>query len=273
MIRNKEITMAEKNRWIKIFKKRPRAGTRLFCFHFAGGGASVFKNWNNLLPAEIELCAVQLPGREDRYNETPLENYHTAIAELIPRIRPLLDKPFIFFCHSMGTIIGFQLALALYKDYNLTPLRCFFSASAAPNNKPLFKKIAHLPEKEFKAEILSFGGIPREVTSSPGLLKIMLPLLRHDFRLIDSFTYEDCDLLHCPLTILGGQDDSNVPPAKLEGWHNVSTEETNIILFRGGHFYLLENMELLVQTVLEQSGISYSFPPVGIYTNEFEYAG
>ncbi|MBN2534294.1 MAG: thioesterase [Spirochaetales bacterium] len=261
--------MYKKNKWIKIFEERKSAPYRLFCFHFAGGGASVFKRWNNSLPGQIELCAVQLPGREERYEEPAFTCYKDAVSHLMPELLPFLDRPFFFFCHSMGTIIGFHLVLEIIEKYGLHPVHIFFSSSAAPHNKPLFKKISHLADDQFIQEIKNFGGIPSQILNNPDFIKILLPILRKDFQLIESFEYSEGMKLHCPLTIFGGKDDRAVPVNKLEGWDRVTLEKANIQLFPGNHFYFIDQQEEVIEAILSNISIEYEYPEIGLFSNEY----
>ena len=91
--------------WITFYRPRPEASIRLFCIPFAGGSSSSYRNWSNELPPHIEVGAVQLPGREDRYREEPFCRIDDLVEGLVDSLLPLMrDLPFAFFGHSLGAI-------------------------------------------------------------------------------------------------------------------------------------------------------------------------
>src|SRR5450759_4546174 len=99
--------------WIACRKPNPQARLRLFCFPYAGTGASIFRTWSDGLPAEVEVCPVEFPGRGTRLMETPFTQLSPLVQALAQALVPLMDKPFAFFGHSLGALVGFELARQL----------------------------------------------------------------------------------------------------------------------------------------------------------------
>jgi surfactin synthase thioesterase subunit len=96
--------------WIEYYKPNPQARLRLFCFPYAGGGAAVFRGWVDRMPGIVEVCPVQLPGRETRMKEAPFNRLSTLVPAAAQALLPYLDKPFAFFGHSMGALVSFEIA-------------------------------------------------------------------------------------------------------------------------------------------------------------------
>ena len=121
--------------WIACRTPNPQARLRLFCFPYAGAGASIFRTWSDGLPADVEVCPVQIPGRGTRLMETPFTQLAPMVEALAQTIGPLLDKPFAFFGHSLGALVGFELARQLRRQSGVQPVRLFVSADRAPDRK------------------------------------------------------------------------------------------------------------------------------------------
>ncbi len=105
------------NNWVACAKPNPQAKLRLFCFHYAGGGASVFRGWRDSLPQSVEVCAIELPGRGMRLRESPFTQLEPLVQHLASTLLPYLDKPFAFFGHSMGGLVSFELTRLLRRGY------------------------------------------------------------------------------------------------------------------------------------------------------------
>ena len=98
------------NSWVTCPKPRAQARLRLFCFPYAGGGTSIFRTWLDDLPPSIQICSVQLPGRESRLREPCFTRLEPLVQALVQAFPPYLDMPYAFFGHSLGALIGFELA-------------------------------------------------------------------------------------------------------------------------------------------------------------------
>ena len=124
------------NDWITCRAPQPDAAVRLFCFPYAGGGASVYRDWPRLLADNVEVCAIQLPGRENRLKEPLIRQLPALIEKLVVEIRPFLTRPFAFFGHSMGALLNYELTHALMAAGAPGPAHLFFSAYRAPHLPP-----------------------------------------------------------------------------------------------------------------------------------------
>src|SRR6266480_2306887 len=176
--------------WFQHWQRKPQARIRLFCFPYAGGGASLFRTWSEHLPEDIEVCPVQLPGREDRLLERPFSDLPSLVDALAPALLPYLDMPYAFFGHSMGSLISFELARYLRQmEYSHMPVHLFVSGHSAPQipdpNPPSY----HLPEPEFIEELRHLRGTSEELLQNAEFLQLLIPLLRADFALCETYKY------------------------------------------------------------------------------------
>ena len=238
--------------WLVVRKPNPLAALRLFCFPYSGGGASVFHTWAEQLPVDVEVYAVQLPGRETRLAEPSFTRLTPLIEALTAALQPHLDKPFAFFGHSLGALISFELARALHRDYTTYPVHLWVSGHGAPQVHERQAPIYGLPEPEFITALRAYNGIPEEVLTHAELRELILPILRADFELFDTYTHEDGEPLPCAISAYGGLDDPSVPTVQLAGWREQTAADFTQHLFPGDHFYLNTARPLLLQTLRDE---------------------
>ncbi len=245
------MTSSASNPWIYITKPNLQARLRLFCFHYAGGGVSVFRSWQSKLPAEIELCLVQLPGRESRIMDPLFTRLPPLIYALTTSIRPYLNKPFAFFGHSMGALVSFELTRQLRTQQLQLPLHLFASAHRAPQFANPDPPIHNLAEKEFIKEITKLNGTPQRVLENEELMQMMLPIIRADFAVCETYLYRQEPPLACAISAFGGLADPNVSQDQLEAWQIQTSKAFKLTMFEGDHFYLHDQRDGLLRLILE----------------------
>jgi medium-chain acyl-[acyl-carrier-protein] hydrolase len=228
--------------WFVRFAPRPAAGFRLFCFSYAGGGAVVYRPWALAMPAEIEVVAVLLPGRESRLREPPVRSMPELLGALMPALEAQLDRPFAFFGHSMGAVVAHELACVMQQQGGPVPQRLLVSGRRAPHLPEREPPMHLLDDQAFVAEIQRrYNGIPAEVLQYPELLELMLPALRADMSVIEthrSHTSRQAPLpFRGPLSVFGGREDPRATRQELEGWQAHTPEPLVMHQFGGGHFY------------------------------------
>jgi surfactin synthase thioesterase subunit len=225
----------------------PRA--RLFLLPYAGGGANVYRAWPQLLPAGLEVLAVQLPGRERRFGEPPVTDMNALLDALVPAMAPLLDLPFALFGHSMGAAIAHGLALRLAAEGLPVPHLEAVSGHDSPLRPRRCSSLHELPEAEFLAELRRLGGTPPEVLENRELLELMLPMLRADAELVGSYRPAPgaATQLPCPIVVYGGAADTETTPEGLAAWADCSESgAARVTIFPGGHFFLVEARDALL---------------------------
>ena len=224
--------------WIKRRGEDPQTGFRLFCFPYAGGGASIFRTWPERLPPDIEVCAIQLPGREDRFIEPPFDQLSALIDALADVLDPYMDLPFAFFGHSLGSLIAFELTRWLRRQKAPCPLQLFVSGSRAPQIPNPDPPIHQLPDADFIEELRRFNGTPKALLDNPEFMEVFLPLLRSDIRLCETYVYDHEAPLDCPVSAFGGLEDEEVSREELAGWSDQTRSRFRMHMFPGDHFFL-----------------------------------
>jgi medium-chain acyl-[acyl-carrier-protein] hydrolase len=235
--------------WVSIFRPNPRARLRLFCFPYAGGSSLVFRQWPDGLPPDVELCAVQLPGRGARMRETPFKRMSPLVEALAEVLPPFFDRPFAFFGHSMGATIGFELARRLRRARASGPARLLISGRQPPQAPYADRATYSLSDAALIDELRQLNGTPSEVLEHAEMMQLLLPLLRADLELIQTYAYEPEPPLSCPVSAFGGIRDAEADHDVLQQWAEQTTAEFSLEMFPGDHFFLHTCLPQLLQAI------------------------
>ena len=237
--------------WIAFRKPNPQARLRLFCLPYAGSGASIYRTWSDSLPADVEVCPVQFPGRGTRLMEAPFTHLSPLVESLAHALGPLLDKPFAFFGHSMGALVAFELARLLRRQSGVLPVCLFVSADRAPQIPARYRPIHALPEREFLTELLDMNGTPQKVAEDSEFMRLMIPVLRADFAVYQTYLYKTEAPLNCRISCFGGVQDRRVDRSDLEGWRDQTAASFSLQIFPGDHFFLNTTQPLLLRALYQ----------------------
>lgn len=236
-------------RWLAYREANPRARLRMFCFPYAGGGASAYRGWGASLPQEIEVCPVQLPGREGRLREPPFTRSEEMITAIADALTPWLDLPFVFFGHSMGGMIGFDLTRELRRRGRILPLHLFVAGRRAPQLPARDEPIHDLPEPEFIERLRELDGTPEEVLQHAELMKLLIPLLRADFAVNETYEYAEEPPIDIGISAFGGLSDVDVSREDVEAWSVQTRGRFRMRMMPGGHFFLHTQKDLILESV------------------------
>jgi medium-chain acyl-[acyl-carrier-protein] hydrolase len=184
--------------------------------------------------------------------EPPFTRLSPLIQALAHALFPLLDKPFALFGHSLGALVSFELARHLRRQYGLHPVRLIISAGPAPQIACRDLPMHTLPDGELVAKLRRLNGTPREVLEHEELMEIVLPFLRADFALYETYVYSTEPPLNCHISTFGGLQDTNVSHSDLEAWHDQTTGSFSLRMFPGDHFFLNTAQPLLLQVLSQE---------------------
>lgn len=227
-----------KSPWIPYVRNNPQAHLRLFCLPYAGGGASAYWSWRQEIISEVEVCPVQMPGREHRIKEPPLCMLPLLVDAIFDNIRSHLDLPYAIFGHSMGAVLAFELADRCRQEMDIQPVHLFASGTDAPQLPEVEPLIYKLPDHEFIRELQVINGDLNAQLKHQELMQLLLPALRADFTAIQTYKYNHRPPLDCPITAFGGSEDPYVSLEGLESWSAQTTSRFESKRFKGGHFFL-----------------------------------
>lgn len=240
--------MTPSNPWLVVAKPVARPQLRMYCLPHAGGGASMFRLWGESLPAGVEVCGIQLPGREGRWKEPTVPHLGQLVDCIVPAMR--LDVPYVFYGHSMGAILAFELACELRRSGLREPLHLMVSGRRAPQIPLDLPPIAGLADDAFIAAITrQYNGIPQIIQQDQELLQLFLPLLRADMSVIETYAWRDEAPLDCPLSVFSGIDDRSVTIEQLVAWRGLTNADFRLELLPGDHFFPQMRRDQLLRSI------------------------
>ncbi len=233
---------------------------KLFCLPYAGGSSAIFNKWRQHLDRHIEIVPLELSGRGRRIYDPLYNSIDDAVEDLFPVVTPHLDgTPYAIFGHSLGSMISYRLALKLAGSNQPQPAHVFFSGRGAPHVANPDEEMVHqLPEEEFKKEIIQLGGTPREFFDHPELLDVLLPMLRSDFKMAETYeTPSQIKPFDYDISVFIGKQEE-VTPEQMFGWKDHTSGICTLYYFEGEHFFINEKTETIVtiinRTLLRDGG-------------------
>lgn len=244
---NQKSIQTPSNPWIHFFKPREEAAVRLFCLPFSGGGTQSFSGWAERLPSGIELCAIQLPGRETRMREAPFSDVHALIDAMTPALEHWLDKPMVLFGHSMGALIAYELAQRLQHEHACPPQCLIVSGRVAPHRSLPQSAVSKLPQSEFISRLRQLHGTPDELLNNTELMELITPTLRADFALNEEYSHRVGVRLQCDILAFGGTNDPQAGRAAISDWRDVTEGRFQLRMVPGDHFFIQSAQALFLR--------------------------
>jgi pyochelin biosynthetic protein PchC len=223
---------------------RPRA--RLVCFPHAGGSANYFHPWRELVPADLQLWAVQYPGRHDRIAEPCLEDMEAVLGDVLPELASAARLPTVLCGHSLGAAVAYECSRRLPE----TPRLLILSARRAPG-RPLERELAGLSDAELLAAFRELGEMPPALLDDPELVELVLPALRADCVLSESHRPGPHQPTHAPVLACVGDQDPLVGAEDVRAWEGSTTAAFTCRVFHGDHFYLRDHAPQLIRAALD----------------------
>jgi surfactin synthase thioesterase subunit len=209
----------------------------------------VFRAWWRAFPGEIEVCSVQPPGREHRLAETLFTEFAPYVESLTESLAWRLNLPCAFFGHSLGALAAFECARRLRRRGQKGPEVLFASGCRAPQTPMREKRVGSLPDDLFVEELRKLNGTPQEALEHPELMALLLPVVRADFAVYESYEFRPETPLDCAIHAFGGVSDERVTRADLAGWSEQTTAAFSARMFPGDHFFLHPAQRGIVQAI------------------------
>jgi surfactin synthase thioesterase subunit len=231
--------------WSVRFAPRPHATVRLMCAPHTGGGAVVYRDWARRMPADIEVVALRLPGREARFRQPPYTSLDDLLPDLLAAVEPALAQPHAWFGHSMGALIAFEACRRSAAD----PVALLVSGRPAPDLPVRLTPVHGAPPAAVVQRLRDLGGTPSDVFADPDVVATLLPTLRADFTVAETYRYQPGPPLRVPVAVLGGAADPLTNDTELAAWARHTTADTTVRIFAGDHFYLHRNPDVLPAVV------------------------
>lgn len=247
--------MSHSDVWVMNASSHPSVRVRLFCLPHAGGSAQMFASWRQQLPSEIQVCPIQLPGRHRRLREPTITSMPRLVTELAHVLRRYSDVPYAIFGQCMGGLIGFELARQLQEEDAELPCHLFVSSYPAPQLLQNEPPSHDLSNEDFIKHLQRIEGTPPDVLTNSELLGLVLPVLRADFTLCETYTYVPRPQLSCPITVIGALDDRDLSRLCLPEWCIHTHAACTVRMYSGDKFSLLNNQELLTDINLTLRGV------------------
>lgn len=242
-------SISVKDPWIQRPRPRPGARLRLLMLPHAGGGASAFRGWADLLSDEVEVCPVQLPGRENRVREPAFDRLQPLVEALAGVLAGWRDLPWAMFGHSNGALIAFELARHAARTGAPGPVHLFASGRRAPDVPSRQRDVHGLPEGELIDELRTLGGMPQALLDHPELLQLVLPVLRADMAMTETYTPTPGATVDVPITACTGLWDGKVSEDEARAWGRHTTAGFRLRTFPGDHFYLFAERDAVIQAL------------------------
>ncbi|WP_329080279.1 thioesterase II family protein [Streptosporangium sp. NBC_01469] len=224
--------------WLVPLRRPDRPRARLVCVPNAGGGATTFRGWADLLPGDVELWAVRSPGRETRISENPPHRLSMIVDPVIDGLSRLDPLPFALFGHSMGALVSFTVTRRLRSRGLPGPGRLFVSGWNAPQARDGMPRLGQLGDEDLMRVLHRLDGIPPEVIGNAELMSLVMPVLRADLNAAESYVHEDEPPLACPISVFGGNGDPTTTAAGLSAWSAQTGSAFRLRLLPGGHFFI-----------------------------------
>jgi surfactin synthase thioesterase subunit/glycosyltransferase involved in cell wall biosynthesis len=210
-------------------------GPRLFCLPHAGAGAAAYAGWKL---ESATVCPIRLPGRESRISEAPFERMNPLVSTLADSIVPYLDRPYALFGHSMGAVVGFELARELRRRGKPAPRVLIASGARAPQYRRDHVPPPDATDEELLDALRQLDGAHANWFDIPAVAHAILPALRADTTLYRHYIYREDDPLDCPIHAYGGEIDPHISVEHLRNWSLQTRQSFQVRQFPGGHFYL-----------------------------------
>ena len=220
----------------------------LFCLPFAGANKYSYNRYKAIAPDRVNVIPLELPGRGGRHGEELLTDMASMTGDLLAQVIPHIGRPYVFWGHSMGAILGYLMIKELIFRKLPQPIHLFITACRAPGLKTDAVIYHQLPKAQFLEELKKLGGSPEEILQDEEVMNFYEPIIRADFKAVETFAYSPTQPFSIPITAMIGQSDK-VKREDALAWRTETDKELVLKEFAGGHFFIFDHEELLMKMI------------------------
>ncbi|MEU3705402.1 alpha/beta fold hydrolase [Streptomyces anulatus] len=244
------------SRWLRWYRRSSNPRVRLVCFPHAGGAASMFRDWPQWLPEDVEVIGVCYPGRQDRVMEPCIDDMGVLSTRIADVLQPLAGQRLALFGHSMGASVAYEVALRLQQRTGGVPAGRLFVSGQLPPHRVTPDDVHLRGDEAIRDEVRRLGDPNADtVLDDPDLLELVMPAIRADFRLIGTYLPRPATRLSTPISAYTGSEDEDVPVEGLREWAAATATAFDHRVSPGGHFYLLDDPEALVKDLADHLAV------------------
>lgn len=256
------------NPWLTCFNPRPHASVRLFCIPHGGGGAQNFKEWAENLPDFIEVVALSYPGRGSRHVEPAIHSMAQLADEIFEAIKPFLDKPYALFGHSVGALVAYEVSCKIETSKLKLPMRLIASAHEIPEDSHTDTPMYKLSDADLLDKIGELGLIPDDALQNKELVSFILPPLRADFEVSETYQWLQSPPLSLPITATLGDKDTLLSEQDMQGWQNYTSKDFVLRMYEGDHFYTVSKQAQLLADISDELAQDLQNQPLSILVGD-----
>jgi surfactin synthase thioesterase subunit len=244
------VTPLQQRLWVRCFHDAGNARTRLVCFPHAGGSASYFFRLSAAMSPEVNVCAIQYPGRQDRSREPFVETIEELADRIYAALHPGIDGPVAFFGHSMGAVLAFEVARRFEELARIRPTTVFASGRRAPS--ALGGEVIRLrDDADVVQQMRKLGGTDPRLLNDPDMLDMVLPAFRNDVRALEQYRRGVEVQISAPIVVMTAVDDPATTVEEAMAWHEHTTGGGATHTFDGGHFYLERHADRVTTVIAD----------------------
>ena len=243
-------------RWLPARRPGAPGRMRLFCFPHAGGSSAAFHGWAAALP-ELDVCAVEYPGRWMRLRERPFTKVTLLATAIADDLADLLRDRHAFVGHSYGALVAFEVARELRRRGRAATEHLIVSSARAPHLLPRPDPIHALPDAQLLSHLARrYGGLPQSLVDDVDVLQLLVPIIRADLTAFETYTFTEEPPLRCALTAMRGRDDCTVDEQLLNGWQLHTAGSFSAHTLAGSHFFTGTSWSETLRIVRRELGIA-----------------